>query len=60
MKRYCQPFFFKDLTKKMVFIGGSRQKGKATLSQSLCYGQFSEATYLSWDNDEDKKAMAIE
>lgn len=57
MKRYCQPFVFNDLSKKMVFIGGPRQVGKTTLSQSLCHGQFSGATYLNWDNDDDRKAI---
>lgn len=57
MKRYCEPFIYQDLTKKMVFLAGPRQVGKTTLSKSLCYGQFANGVYLNWDNDEDRKAI---
>lgn len=57
MKRYCEPYIYQDLTKKMVFIGGPRQVGKTTLSQALCYGQFSKYAYFNWDKDEDRRAI---
>ena len=57
MQGYCEPFIFSDLTKKMVFIGGPRQVGKTTLSKALCHGQFSTHTYLTWDKDEDRRAI---
>lgn len=57
MKRYCEPFIYQDLTKKMVFLAGPRQVGKTTLSKSLCEGQFANGIYLNWDNDEDRNAI---
>lgn len=57
MKRYCEPFIYQDLSKKMVFIGGPRQVGKTTLSKALCHHQFSNGTYFNWDNDEDRRAI---
>ncbi len=57
MQRYCEPFIFSDLTKKMVFIGGPRQVGKTTLSKALCREPFSKNTYLTWDKDEDRHAI---
>ena len=57
MKRYCEPFIYQDLTKKMVFLGGPRQVGKTTLSKALCQQQFSHCTYFNWDNDEDRRAL---
>lgn len=57
MKRYCEPFIYQDLTKKMVFIGGPRQVGKTTLSKNLCCGNFKNGTYLNWDLDENRRAI---
>ena len=57
MKRYLDSFIYRDLLKKMVWIGGPRQVGKTTLSRSLCYEKFSQGTYLNWDNDEDRRAI---
>lgn len=57
MKRYCEPYIYQDLIKKMVFLGGPRQVGKTTLSKSLCYGDFENGIYLNWDNDEDRRAI---
>lgn len=57
MKRYCEPYIYQDLTKKMVFIGGPRQVGKTTLSKALCHGDFSKSQYFNWDNDEDRSAI---
>lgn len=57
MHRYCEPYIYQDLTKKMVFIGGPRQVGKTTLSKALCHSQFANGVYLNWDNDEDRRAI---
>ena len=57
MPRYSQPFIYKDLIKKMVFLGGPRQVGKTTLSKSLGYDQLNPLEYFNWDNDEDRRAM---
>lgn len=57
MQRYCDPFIYEDLAKKMVFIGGPRQVGKTTLSKALCRGKFVKNTYLNWDHDEDRRAI---
>ncbi len=46
--RYLKPFIEKDLSKKMVFLGGPRQCGKTTLARHIL-GQDPEA-YLSWDD----------
>ncbi len=57
MHRYCEPYIYKDLTKKMVFIGGPRQVGKTVLSKNLCHGLFLKHAYFNWDNDEDRQAI---
>lgn len=57
MHRYCEPFIYQDLTKKMVFLGGPRQVGKTTLSRDLCHDYFKGGIYLNWDNDEDRQAI---
>lgn len=46
----------KDLTKKMVFLGGPRQVGKTTLAKSLL-GAVERGRYLNWDSDEDRRAI---
>jgi len=57
-KRYLYSFIQKDLTKKMVFLGGPRQVGKTTLSQSLIEN-FADGhpAYLNWDSDFDRKKI---
>lgn len=45
-KRYIYQQVIKDLSSKMVFIGGPRQVGKTTLSESICPENMS---YLNWD-----------
>lgn len=57
MKRYCEPYIYQDLMKKMVFLGGPRQVGKTTLSKALCYGAFAKNQYFNWDKDEDRRAI---
>lgn len=57
MIRYCEPFIYQDLAKKMVFIGGPRQVGKTTLSRALCRQDFIGGVYFNWDNDDDRQAI---
>ncbi len=55
MKRYCEKFLYKDLQKKMVFLGGPRQVGKTTLSKRLRVDDFASGVYLNWDKDSDRQ-----
>ncbi len=57
MKRYCEDFIYQDLKKKMVFLGGPRQVGKTTLSQSIAKAHYQNWVYLNWDNEENKRAI---
>ena len=51
MDRYLYPHIKKDLSEKMVFIGGPRQVGKTTLSlQFLESGTEKHPAYLNWDS----------
>ena len=52
MDRYLGQYVLEDLKKKMVFIGGPRQVGKATLAQKLAPQKH---TYLNWDILEDRE-----
>ena len=58
MKRKIEVDILKDLSKKMVFLGGPRQVGKTTLAQSIlknfAYAQNQKGLYLNWDFDEDR------
>ena len=58
MKRFIESRIIKDLSKKMVFIGGPRQVGKTTLAQSILkqfpYRKSKKGLYLNWDFDEDR------
>ncbi|MES2504882.1 MAG: ATP-binding protein [Myxococcota bacterium] len=45
--RYLMPQIKKDLSKKMVFVGGPRQVGKTTLARKLL--PKSGVGYLNWD-----------
>ncbi|MCY4523473.1 MAG: AAA family ATPase [Halobacteriovoraceae bacterium] len=57
-ERYLTKLVEKDLKKKMVFIGGARQVGKATLAQSLIKRfQDGHPAYLNWDLDEDRRKI---
>lgn len=55
MERYCSDFIYKDLKKKMVFLGGPRQVGKATLSKKISEKYFTGGVYLNWDSDLNRK-----
>ena len=58
MKRTMESDIIKDLSKKMVFIGGPRQVGKTTLAKSILknykYKKSKKGLYLNWDFDEDR------
>ncbi|MFP5459492.1 MAG: ATP-binding protein [Bacteriovoracia bacterium] len=54
LTRYLTPFIVKDLQKKMVFLGGPRQIGKTTLSQSLLP---EGVGYYNWDFAEDRTTI---
>lgn len=41
----------RDLSKKMVFLGGPRQVGKTTLALSLLGEKEQDSAYFNWDND---------
>jgi hypothetical protein len=53
--RYIVSNILKDLSKKMVFIGGPRQVGKTTLAKAVQSSNFSSGRYLNWDYDEDRQ-----
>ena len=58
MKRFIESYIKKDLSKKMVFLGGPRQVGKTTLAQNILknfsYKKMRKGLYLNWDFDEDR------
>jgi predicted AAA+ superfamily ATPase len=54
IERYLTPQVKKDLSRKMVFVGGARQVGKTTLARSLLK---SEKGYLSWDIPEHRERI---
>ena len=56
-KRYLTNYILKDLTKKMVFVGGPRQVGKTTISRELIGSLFKNPLYLNWDNRHDRKRI---
>jgi predicted AAA+ superfamily ATPase len=58
LHRYLKKFILADLNEKMVFLGGPRQVGKTTFSQSLIskYADTHPA-YLNWDLIEDRKKI---
>jgi predicted AAA+ superfamily ATPase len=55
MERYLRPFVEKDLTRKMVFVGGPRQVGKTTLALRILGAEDeTHPAYLSWDDIDDR------
>jgi len=54
-KRYLTGHILKDLSEKMVFIGGARQVGKTSLAQHIADNHFRSHDYLNWDYGEDRK-----
>ncbi len=58
LHRYLKSYISKDLTEKMVFLGGPRQVGKTTFSQSLLARyRDGHPAYLNWDLTEDKRKI---
>lgn len=55
MSRYIESHILKDLKKKMVFVGGPRQSGKATLAKNILKQK--GGLYLNWDLVPDRKAI---
>jgi predicted AAA+ superfamily ATPase len=62
LERYIEPFVVKDLTRKMVFVGGPRQTGKTTLAKHLCAlsGADWKRRYLNWDDSKDRENVLKE
>lgn len=56
MKRHIEPFVFRDLARKMVFLTGPRQAGKTTLALSIAR-QFPAAQVLNWDVLADRRVI---
>lgn len=52
--RYLTPHIQKDLTRKMVFVGGPRQVGKTTLAKSFLED---DKGYLNWDLAEHRERI---
>ena len=60
LTRYLSAKIKEDLLEKMVFLGGPRQVGKTTLSQSLIKNFFDgHPAYLNWDSDLGRKKLEI-
>jgi len=58
LHRYLKKHITADLKEKMVFLGGPRQVGKTTFSQSLIANYSDEhPAYLNWDSIEDRKKI---
>ena len=55
--RYLQPYIQRDLTKKMVFVGGPRQAGKTTLAKAILERYESDGIYLNWDDEEHRRSI---
>lgn len=53
--RYLKKQIERDLSRKMVFIGGPRQVGKTTLASAL--KGFHPSGYLNWDLDEHREKI---
>lgn len=60
--RYNEAAIIRDLTRKMVFIAGSRQVGKTTLAKKLIKkaGLPVEPWYLNWDVSADREQIIKE
>jgi len=55
--RYLKDRVIKDLSERMVFIGGPRQVGKTTLAQELVAKSFGQTGYYNWDNRNDRRQI---
>lgn len=52
--RYISAHVVKDLSKKMVWVGGPRQCGKTHLANAILASHFKNGEYLNWDRDKDR------
>lgn len=58
LQRYLKKHIIADLSEKMVFLGGPRQVGKTTFSQSLIsHYKDGHPAYLNWDDTEDRNKI---
>ena len=55
--RYLKEFIIKDLSARMVFVGGPRQVGKTTLATELVAKSFGQTGYYNWDNRNDRRQI---
>jgi len=55
LERYLTTYIYRDLSEKMVFVGGARQVGKTTLAKELIASFFKGSAYFNWDNRQDRK-----
>ena len=59
MRRYLEKEILRDISKKMVFLGGPRQVGKTTMAKKIIkdfpYEKSKKGLYLNWDFDEDQE-----
>ena len=62
LPRYIEASVRRDLSRKMVFIGGPRQSGKTTLAKHLCKQEGFEIgeRYFNWDAAEDRENIIRE
>ncbi len=56
--RYLVDNIVRDLSEKMVFVGGARQVGKTTLARNLVGPIFRDTAYLNWVNRADRRKIA--
>jgi predicted AAA+ superfamily ATPase len=55
--RYLTESVLKDLSEKMVFIGGARQVGKTVFATEIIGKQFPKFGYFNWDHRADRKRI---
>ena len=55
--RYLKEFIIRDLSARMVFVGGPRQVGKTTLATELVAKSFGQTGYYNWDNRNDRRQI---
>jgi predicted AAA+ superfamily ATPase len=55
--RYLTKYILKDLSEKMVFVGGPRQVGKTTLAREFVATYFRDSCYFNWDNRDDRRKI---
>ncbi len=57
INRYLKEFVIKDLSERMVFVGGPRRVGKTTLATELIAKSFNQTGYYNWDNRNDRRQI---